>query len=151
MCVDCSAKDSGDSAPVTHTEREISSDLAELAGVRQFVRRVCDGSPLDEDATAQFELAMSETTSNIMRHAYKGRADGRIQILADTFSDRVVMRLYHWGIAFQPGPQKLPRVDTYQEGGYGLYIIERSVDEVRHSRDKDGRNCVLLAKYCRIG
>jgi len=151
MCVDGSVKDSGDSASVSHTEREISSNLAELAGVREFVRCVCDASPLDEDATAQFELAMSETTSNIMRHAYKGHPNERIQILADTFADRVVIRLYHWGIAFQPGPQKLPRVDTYQDGGYGLYIIEQSVDEVKHSRDKDGRNCVLLAKYCRTG
>jgi len=145
MCIGVSG--AGHSELVSHTEKEIKSDLSELAGVREFVRRVCDASPLDEDATDQFELAMSETATNIVRHGYRGRTDGRIRILADTFGDRVVMRLYHWGVAFEPGPRELPRVDTYQEGGYGLYIIEQTVDEVRYSREPSGRNCVLLAKH----
>jgi len=144
MCVDVSG--AGHSEPIFHTEKETKSDLCELAGIREFVRCVCDASALDEDAIDQFELATSEAAANIMRHGYKGRTDGRIQILADTFSDRVEIRLYHWGVAFDPGPRELPRVDTYQEGGYGLYIIEQTVDEVRYSRDPRGRNCVLLAK-----
>ncbi len=145
MCVN--AGGAGLSELISRTEKEIKSDLSELAGVREFVRRVCDASALDDDATDQFELAMSETATNIMMHGYKGRSDGQIRILADTFPDRVVMRLYHWGVAFEPGHAELPRVDTYQEGGYGLYIIEESVDEVIYSRDQCGRNCILLAKH----
>ena len=124
MCVN--AGGAGHSELISRTEKEIKSDLSELAGVREFVRRVCDASPLDDDATDQFELAMSETATNIMMHGYKGRTDGRIRILADTFTDRVVMRLYHWGVGFEPGPRELPRVDTYQEV-YKLWTLNQAM------------------------
>ena len=141
-----------DSTPISHLEREVSSGLSELPKVRGIIRRVCGASSLDDDATVQFELAMNEAASNIMKHAYEGRADGRIKIVADMFADRVVILLFHWGIAFQPPKRpRLPRVETYQEDGYGLYIIEQSVDIVKYSRDRDGRNCVMLTKHCRSG
>ncbi len=133
--------------PLSHAERKVNSDLAELAAVRDFVRHVCDASVLDEEATNLLELALTETTSNVIRHAYKGRTDGRIEISADTYADGVVMKLYHWGAEFHPEPQHLPRLDVSREGGYGLYIIEHSVDKVRYLRGKDGRNCIVLAKY----
>ena len=102
---------------------------------------------VDEEATNLLELALTETTSNVIRHAYNGRPDGRIEISADTYADRVVMKLYHWGAEFHPEPQQLPRLDKGREGGYGLYIIEHSVDKVTYLRGKDGRNCIVLAKY----
>jgi len=132
---------------LSHAEKKVTSDLAELAAVRDFVRQVCDASVLDEEATNLLELALTETTSNIIRHAYNGRTDGRIEISADTYADRVVMKLYHWGAEFHPEPQQLPMLDKGREGGYGLYIIEHSVDKVMYLRGKDGRNCIVLAKY----
>jgi len=141
-----SSKSCRESKPLSHAEKKVNSNLAELAAVRDFVRQACGDSVLDQKSITLLELALTETTSNVIRHAYKGRTDGRIDISADTYADRVVIKLYHRGIEFHPEPQELPRLDVGQEGGYGLYIIEHSVDEVKYLREKDGRNCIVLSK-----
>jgi hypothetical protein len=43
-----------------------------------------------------------------MRHAYHGRTDQRIQVAADAFADRIVIRLSHRGTAFDPGTVRPP-------------------------------------------
>ena len=50
----------------------------------------------------QLELAVTEAASNIMRHAYQGRTDQPIQLVAEAFSDRIVIRLFHHGVVFDP-------------------------------------------------
>ena len=40
---------------------------------------------------------MTEAASNVMRHAYGGRTDRRIQLEAEAFADRIVVRLHHLG------------------------------------------------------
>ena len=80
----------------------------ELARMRAFVRTFCQELPvrvLDEEGLSQLELAVTEAASNIMRHAYHGRTDQRIQVIADAFADRIVVRLWHRGTAFDPEPR----------------------------------------------
>jgi sigma-B regulation protein RsbU (phosphoserine phosphatase) len=135
--------------PLTRAELEMSSDLEELSRVRAFVRDVCrtlPGPPLDDSEISQLELAMTEAASNVMRHAYQGRTDQRIQLDAEVFVDRIVLRLHHLGETFDPDAVNAPTFDGTQEGGFGMYIIERSVDEVRYYRDERGRNCISMVK-----
>jgi PAS domain S-box-containing protein len=135
--------------PVFRAEIDISSDLEELARARAFVREACrnlPGSPLDEDRISQLELAITEALSNIMTHAYRGRTDQEIQIGVDAFADRVVLRLHHLGETFDPSAVAAPAFDGTQDGGFGVYIIEQSVDDVRYYRDERGRNCISMVK-----
>jgi len=160
-------------SPLVHAELAVSSDLAELAPIRAFVRGFCQGieagrratrqgrieppagqveSPLlDEDGVIQLELAVNEAASNIMRHAHRGRAGENIQIEADAFGDRIAVRLYYQGEAFDPGTVQPPVFDGSREGGFGVYIITQSVDEVHYSRDPLGRNCIALVKSRKEG
>jgi len=120
-----------------------------LALIRTFVRRFCRDLPspvLDEDDICQLELAVNEAASNIMKHAYRGRTDQRIQIEADAFADRISLRLSHGGEAFDPETVKPPAFDGSREGGFGVYLIAQSVDEVRYARDERGRNSICLVK-----
>jgi anti-sigma regulatory factor (Ser/Thr protein kinase) len=89
---------------------------------------------------------MTEAASNVMRHAYQGRSDQLIQLSAETFEDRIVLRLHHLGGTFNPQAVKPPAFDGSQEGGFGMYIIGQSVDEVRYDRDERGRNRISLVK-----
>jgi anti-sigma regulatory factor (Ser/Thr protein kinase) len=135
--------------PLARAEMDISSDLNELARVRGFVRDVCQRLPapaFDEESVAQLELAMTEAASNVMRHAYNGRTDQRIQLDAEVFHDRIVLRLHHLGESFDPDAVNAPKFDGTQEGGFGMFIIQRSVDEVRYHRDERGRNCISMVK-----
>jgi sigma-B regulation protein RsbU (phosphoserine phosphatase) len=135
--------------PLTRSEREIRSDLKDLARAREFVRGFCrtlPGSPLDEDRVAELELAVNEAASNVMKHAYHGRTDQRIHLEAEAFPDHVAVRLHHLGDPFDPSAAPPPAFDGSRESGFGVYLLTKSVDEVRYYRDERGGNCIALVK-----
>jgi anti-sigma regulatory factor (Ser/Thr protein kinase) len=138
------------SVSLAHAELEVSSALSQLVRLREFAQLFCRALPpptLTDDGIAQLQLAVTETASNIVRHAYHGQAGQPIQLEADAFADRVVVRLCHTGRSFDPKQVPAPTFDGSREGGFGLYIIAQSVDEVRYVRDERGRNCICLTKY----
>jgi len=141
-------------APLAHAELEVSSALSQLVLVREFVERFCRALPppaLTEDRISQLQLAVTEAASNIVRHAYREHAGQPIQLEADAFADHIALRLYHTGESFDPKRVPPPAFDGSREGGFGVYIIAQSVDEVRYFRDERGRNCICLIKYRRRG
>jgi PAS domain S-box-containing protein len=135
--------------PLAHAELEIRSDLKDLGRARAFVCDFCrmvPGGLLDGDNVTDLELAVNEAASNIMKHAYHGRTDQRILLDADAFPDRVSIRLHHLGDSFEPASAPPPALDGTRESGFGLYLIAKSVDNVRYSRDERGRNSIALVK-----
>ncbi|HXH14024.1 MAG TPA: SpoIIE family protein phosphatase [Alphaproteobacteria bacterium] len=135
--------------PLRYAEIDIRSDLHDLRRARAFVRAVCrdlPSAPLDADSVAALELAVNEAASNIMKHAYHGRADQWIHLEAEAFSGKVTVRLYHQGEPFDPSTVAPPALDGSQESGFGMYLIAQSVDDVRYARDAHGRSCVALVK-----
>jgi sigma-B regulation protein RsbU (phosphoserine phosphatase) len=141
-------------ASLAHAELEVSSALSQLVLVREFAERFCRALPppaLTEDSIAQLQLAVTEAASNIVRHAYRGHVGQLIWIEADAFADRVVLRLYHTGESFDPKQVPPPAFDGSREGGFGVYIIAQSVDEVSYFRDERGRNCICLIKNRKRG
>ena len=135
--------------PLARAEMEIGSSLTDLSRARAFVRDFCATVPaglLDQDDIAEFELAVNEAASNIMKHAYHGRADQRIQLVAEMVPRRVSIRLHHLGDSFDPTTVSPPAFDGSRESGFGTYLITNSVDEVHYTRDERGRHCIALAK-----
>jgi phosphoserine phosphatase RsbU/P len=135
--------------PLARSELEIRSDLEDLRRARAFVRefsRQVPGDLLDQDKVAGRELAANEAASNIMKHAYHGRTDQRIELEADAYPDRVSIRLHHLGDSFDPATVPLPALDGSRESGFGLYLMAKTVDEVLYSRDERGWNCITLIK-----
>jgi PAS domain S-box-containing protein len=136
-------------APRARAELEIRSDLSELRRARQFVRAFCaglPGTPLDEERVGKLELAVTEACSNIMKHAYQGRADQPIYLDVEAFEGAICVRLHHLGDSFDPSSVPPPALDGSQLSGFGMYLITQSVDEVKYSRDERGRNCIALLK-----
>lgn len=136
--------------PIARAELEINSDLRRLRQAREFVRSFCSNlphTPLDEDSASALELAVNEAASNIMKHAYRGRADQWIHVEAEAFPDRLSIRLHHFGEPFDPSMAPPPPLDGSRDSGFGAYIITKSVDEVRYYHDERGRNCVALIKF----
>ncbi len=131
---------------------EIKSDLKELKRVRAFIREYCekipgfliDGKRIDRIKIDRIELAITEVTANIIKHAYRGHTDGRIQIHAGISGNKMVLKFYDWGKGFKPSLVPLPKFDGSKDHGFGFYIISQSVDEVIYSRDEKGRNSTYL-------
>jgi sigma-B regulation protein RsbU (phosphoserine phosphatase) len=135
--------------PLACAQLEIHSDLKELRRAREFARTFCcnlPGARLDEDRIAELELALNEAASNIMKHAYHGRADQWIHLEAEAFPGQVSIRLHHLGDPFDPSAAPPPPLDGSRESGFGVYLITKSVEEVQYYRDERGRNCIALVK-----
>jgi phosphoserine phosphatase RsbU/P len=138
--------------PLAHDEIEIRSDLRQLRRVREFVRSFCAGLPpsmLERTETDALVLAVNEAASNIMKHAYRGRSDQRIDLEGQAFRSRVVIVLHHFGEPFEPASVPAVELNGLRESGLGLPMLTRCVDEVQYFRDERGRNCVALKKFCR--
>jgi anti-sigma regulatory factor (Ser/Thr protein kinase) len=140
--------------PLARVEIEIRSALTDLSRAREFVRTFCHhlpGPPLNEESAAELELAVNEAASNIMKHAYHGRADQWIHLEAEAFPGQVVIRLHHIGDPLDPSAVPPPAFDGSRESGFGIYLITKSVDDVRYYRDERGRNCIALVKARKAG
>lgn len=135
-------------APTTHAEEQFSSDLGELIHIRNFLRGFClvNFNPPPMESVDQLELAIDEAASNVMRHAYAGRLDGWIHLIAEAYEDRISVRLFHRGKPFDPEKVRPPSFDGTRDGGFGVYLIARSVDEVQYSIDEMGTNCITFVK-----
>lgn len=130
-----------------------TSALAELARIRAFVTGFCRlaSPPVADEQTAALELAVNEAAVNIMEHAYAGRPDGRIDLEARDYGDRVTIRLLHSGTGFRRADVAEPVFDGTADGGFGIYIIEQSVDEVHYGTDDNGSQEVVLTKLKTAG
>jgi anti-sigma regulatory factor (Ser/Thr protein kinase) len=131
-----------------------TSALEELARIRAFVAGFCSrraSPPLDGESVAALELAVNEAAVNVMKHAYAGRPDGRIDLEARDHGDRVVIRLFHRGKGFRRSDVAPPTFDLTADGGFGIYIIEQSVDEVRYGTDDHGNREIVLTKFKAAG
>lgn len=139
----------GDQSLIARTQFETTSTLAQLPLIRARVRSFCQDLPrrvLNEERLSQLELAVTEAASNIIRHAYRGRTDGRVQVVAEAFGDRIVVQFFHQGAAFDPTIVQPPIFDGSREGGFGVYLIAHSVDEVSYIHDEQEGHCVRLVK-----
>lgn len=135
--------------PQVRANLEIRSEFQELERAREFVRAFCreiPGTKHDEEYVGKIELAVTEACSNVMKHAFHGRTDQRIQMEVEGYPDRISIRLYHLGDPFDPSNIPQPRLDGSQESGFGVYLISQSVDVVRYYRDERGRCCIAMTK-----
>ncbi len=132
---------------------EIESRLENLPAARQFIRRFCKNNTsrqLPGEEIWQLELAVHEAATNIIRHAYKNRKDQRILIEIEVVEEQVMVRLNHWGEPFtQFKSQPKPVLDGTGECGFGLYLIERCVDQVTYECTPTGKNIISLLKQLR--
>jgi len=140
-CVIVALEETGAACTLVQAQCEVTSTATELALIRTFVHTFCQELPrrvLEAEGLSQLDLAVTEAASNIMRHAYHGCTDQRIQVTAEAFADHVRIRLWHRGTAFDPATVEPPVFDGSRDSGFGVYIIAHCVDEVRYIRDERG-------------
>lgn len=130
--------------------RTYSSELAQLAGMREFVGETCRReweSPADESIILQLQLVLSEAATNVIRHAYQGQPGQPIVLMLDAQVDQVRLTLYYNGPAFKPETVAPPEFDGSREGGFGVYMMEQWADQVTYFDEDDGRRAVRLVKH----
>jgi anti-anti-sigma factor len=130
------------------------SDLSQLERVREFVRRMCVGLPGDvERMTEELQLAINEIFCNIVKHGYRGKSNGCIEIRVESDRFGLMMMIADQGVDFNPAAVPEPSLSRSQEDGFGWYIVRRLIDRVKYTpkRSPNGWNRLSLYKNYHFG
>lgn len=124
----------------------------ELAGVRATIAQFCTSRWIDipEMFVSQVQLAVQECLTNIMKHSPGSDKEPQTSLIMDGFVDRLSVRILYNGKPFRPGEPELPDLDSLPEGGFGLFIINNTVDTVGYFSEPDrGGAGIHLVKFLR--
>jgi len=136
----------------TRAERFFPADLARLPEVRAFTRaavRSVPGLQVDPERLAGLERAVDEVASNIVRHAFREESGKSFSLVIKVLAPAVEVVFGHNGLPFDLASVPPPTLDGTRDGGFGLYIINKSVDSVRYTILPDMRHGVIL--HTRVG
>jgi serine/threonine-protein kinase RsbW len=85
--------------------------------------------PISEELLADLKLALTEATSNSVRHAY-ANSGGCVEIAYELYGDRLAIEVNDDGAGFDPSEDgELGDLENLTEGGLGIAIIRSLSDE----------------------
>lgn len=94
-------------------------------------------------------LAFVEAVSNVIRHSFPEDSGQDIQIEFRSSRCRLQIEIAHRGTPFRPRSTPLPDPNRKNEGGYGLYIMNRSFDHIGYETTSTGLQSLFLVKHFR--
>ena len=95
--------------------------------------------PLSDELLADLKLAITEATSNSVRHAYPD-TDGSVEISYQLQADRLVIVVTDEGRGFDPADEaEVDDLENLTEGGLGIAIIRTIADEFELGKGPSGR------------
>lgn len=133
---------------------ELRSNPNLLCVVRGAMERLTEVFGFSAPEIRSVTRAVDEALTNIMRHAYSGRADQPIEMLCRRVvrrrsperGDGLEILLSDRGPAVDPAKLRGRRLDEIKPGGLGLHFIRQSMDTVEFKRTR-GTNQLRLVKY----
>lgn len=128
-----------------------AAQLEALQDFRDFIQEHCAVLPgADDGLIYDVQLAVDEACTNIISHGYAGLEPGSIILDLEAESDRLILTLTDFGHSFEPGSAPVPDVDAPIEerelGGFGLFFIQQTMDDLEYHVTEDG-NKMILTKY----
>ncbi len=101
---------------------EFSSHTANLALMRNCVRKFLNAYPFSEKERMLMVLGVDEACTNIIRYAYRLRDDQLISLRWKGCASAYAMRLRDYGEQDLPNQMKGRSHDMIKPGGLGLFI-----------------------------
>lgn len=125
--------------------------LESLNDFREFLKEHCADHPnITAEILYDIQLAVDEACTNIITHGYADMDPGSIILELELGPDQLIVTLTDFGHAFEPSSTPIPDVNTPIEkreaGGFGLFFIQQSVDQMDYRVTEDG-NRMILTKY----
>jgi serine/threonine-protein kinase RsbW len=122
---------------------EFSSHTANLALMRNCVRKFLNSYPFSERERLLMVLGVDEACTNVIRYAYRLRDDKLISLHLEGLRKCVRMRVRDYGEQVLPNQMKGRSDGMVKPGGLGLFLIRNAFDEVDYVHKRDGTELVL--------
>jgi anti-sigma regulatory factor (Ser/Thr protein kinase) len=125
----------------------MTSDPRYLPVVRGAVGPLAAALGWDESDCLAITLALDEALANIIRHAYHGRADGRIELECRENQEGLEVTMLDQGEA--PDRTKIcaRAIACDQAGGLGTHIIRDVMDTVSYQATPEGNRFVATKRF----
>ncbi len=125
--------------PIKPIRLTILSSPAHLPVVRAAAEKMCELMGFTEEAIGAIILSIDEALTNIIRHAYHGASDKKIDVEFSPEGEgggnptqlKVVLRDY--GRQVDPSQIKSRDLDDVRPGGLGVHIINECMDSVAYT------------------
>ncbi len=128
----------------------MTSEFENLATIARFVARVADRMGLDAKTSYAVQVAVDEACTNVIEYAY-GRQPGHpLTVECRKAGQECVVVIRDQGKPFDPS--QVPQPDLCsplwqrREGGLGLFLIQKLMDDVRFRFDALEGNELTLVK-----
>jgi len=134
----------------------ILSDPANLAKVRAAVETKGKRAGFDQKDCAAMALAVDEALTNVIRHAYGGAADKKIEISIEELNEAnncqgLMICIRDFGKAVDASQIKGRELTDVRPGGLGVHIMREVMDEVVYERPPSGGTRLRMTKYHQSG
>jgi serine/threonine-protein kinase RsbW len=121
-----------------------------LVKISAFVARAARVAGLGPSAAYAVQMAVDEACTNIIEHAYGGEGLGDIECTCRVDSYGLTLALRDHGHPFDPSRVPEPDINASleqrREGGLGLYLMRKLMDEVHFEFDPDCGNVLTMVK-----
>ena len=122
---------------------EFTSHTANLALMRNFVRRFLARHPFSEKQRTLMVLGVDEACTNVIRYAYDLRDDQPIALSVEVLSNCVRVRLRDYGEQKPANKMRGRSHNDVKPGGLGLHLIRNAFDKVDYISKPRGTELVL--------
>jgi anti-sigma regulatory factor (Ser/Thr protein kinase) len=109
---------------------DIPSEPLLMSAVRGLTEKICIAAGLAGEQTERLVLAVDEACTNVIRHAYGNRRDGRIKLSFLAGADRLEIAVRDFGACSDPAAFRGRDLSIIRPGGLGMHFIESAADEL---------------------
>lgn len=131
----------------------VPADTRELDRVTTFVDGILEEADCPMEIQFRVELAVEELFVNIASYAYGG-SGGTVELKAQILPapQRLELSFRDSGAPFdplaKPDADTSPEATLNREGGLGILLVKKTMDEVRYTREKN-QNLLTVVKNLR--
>ncbi len=125
----------------------VPSDTAYLPMVRAMVTEGARLAGFDPETTHGILLAVTEAVTNVIRHAYGGEPDQRIDLLLGTRPEHFRLDIVDYGHFVDPSKIASRPLDDLRPGGLGVHLMKSIMDRVEYRPNAHGGTTLTLEKH----
>lgn len=129
-----------------HYEVEAAALTTLRSDLENFVRQNYSADALT-DVLGDLLVGVNEASTNVVQHAFPQLQEAKLlRMKLRARPNQIRIELSHNGVAFSGISTSIAAPVGQTETGYGLYIMEQSMDSIHFTRSEDGWNHVRMTK-----
>lgn len=138
--------------PEVQRDLSIKNETKNLRLAREAIGELIDQSPFPPSARNQIIVAVDEAIANVVEHAYQG-GEGLIDVRFALDHEKLTVEIKDNGVRFRPNLERKGTPDIKEhirlglDGGLGMFLMKRVMDEVRYFSSEEYTNQLAMVKF----